>query len=152
MFKLIATLSISILLTFNAQASPENSAIHFIETLGIGNNLKVISASAARDTKTYNMIVSKIGPVRAESILKTELTKSTDKYQDQWNKNLAHVYLKYFSVDELNSLSKDKQKSPYAKKMVKKLREISSSMQSKSNGLLKTIVTEAITNTYSKSL
>ena len=98
------------------------------------------------------MIVSKIGPVRAESILKTELTKSTDKYQDQWNKNLAHVYLKYFSVDELNSLSKDKQKSPYAKKMVKKLREISSSMQSKSNGLLKTIVTEAITNTYSKSL
>ena len=51
MFKLIATLSISILLTFNAQASPENSAIHFIETLGIGNNLKVISASAARDTK-----------------------------------------------------------------------------------------------------
>ena len=53
------------------------------------------------------------------------------KYQDQWNKNLASAYAEHFTPEEMESLTRGKQKSPYLSKFKEKETQVDTAMQTK---------------------
>lgn len=152
MFKNIKIIFIAMLVCSAVNASQEDDAIKFVESTEPEINLKYLSVQAARNTSTFRMIVNKVGKEKAKNLLNSELDKSIIKYQNQWNRHLAHVYLEYFTPDELSSLTMDKGKSPYSGKLVKNQKEVGASMKKQSSKLLTTVVTEAVTNSYSNTI
>ena len=152
MFKLAIILTFVLLSPFNVYASPESDAVKFIEAIGAGKNLKILSSRVARNTTTYRVMIAKAGAKKVNRLLKKELKESIKNHPSQWNKNLAKAYLEHFTVKELNSLTNEKQKSPYRKKLVKNQRKVGISMQRISKKLLNTVVTKALTSTYKSVL
>ena len=152
MFKLVITLTLVLLLPISVHASPENDAVKFVESIGAGKNLKVLSSRVARNTTTYRIMIAKADKEKVNRILKKELNKSIKNNQLQWNKYLAKAYLEHFTSEELNSLTNEKKKSPYRKKLIKNQRNVGLSMQKISKKLLNAVVTNALTNTYKSVL
>ena len=147
--RILTILSISIGL---ADASPTEEALRFVEAMKLGNNIKVLSFRAAQRTNTFAIMQNNIGYEKAKAALTNELNKSISKHQAQWNQNLALAYLEYFTPEELNSISQEKQSSPHAKKFITSQSKVGASMQKTSKGLLEKIITEAVKNAYTNTL
>jgi hypothetical protein len=110
----------------------------------MGNGLESLALEAARRTVTYGALVQKHGSLGAEVLVKAELAKSVQSYQPRWNANLAAIYSRHFSSEELRSLAEQGPRSPYAGKFASTHEVVGVEMRAASTALLEQVVTEAL--------
>jgi hypothetical protein len=128
--------------------SQDDKMLLIIKQVKLGNNLSGIAYQGILNTQTYRMVVNKIGEDKANEIVKKELAADLPKYQDQWDKNLASTYLHYFTPDEMESIFKDKELSPYASKYLAERQNVGKAMMEKSKALVINLNTEVLTNIF----
>ncbi len=123
-----------------AADDPKQVALAFVQASGAGNNLKQLSFAAAQFTTTYRMVVQKKGEAEARHLLAEEVLAIAPQYQDQWNRNLADAYLLHCTPEQLASVTKDKQGSPFFQSVVLQRSAAGEDMQKSSSKLLKDMV------------
>lgn len=128
--------------------SQEDRMLAIIKHVHLGDNLGDIAAHAIQVTQTYRMIVMNQGADKAEEIIRKELAADIPKYQDQWDRNLAATYLEYYTPEEVESIFKDKEASPYAKKYLANRENVGVSMQKKSKDLMTSLCSEVMNNSF----
>ena len=129
-------------------SGPQVSAVAYIERLKIGGNLSSISHRAIQITQTYKIIVSIKGKSEADKIVKNALNKSINNHQKKWDSNLAEAYLEFLTISEINSLYYNGSKSPYSKKQRSMQAKIGTSMKSKSEKIVTTVIGEALAKAF----
>lgn len=129
-------------------ASPEDDAIYFVEKMGVGKNFPQMVLAVASKMQTAKMITNELGISDGRALIKENVAKATEKYQNDWNRNLALSYLEFFSGEELREVADKKIKSKAFKEIEKRQREIGLSMQKKSMKLLQETAAEAMTNAF----
>ncbi|MES2355433.1 MAG: hypothetical protein V4568_13745 [Pseudomonadota bacterium] len=145
-----AFLHLSLVSTIAAAASAEEIALNLIQKYHVGQNLTAISYQAASQTETYRIIVNKVGEQKAQSIVKSEIDKLIPEYQNQWNKHLASSHAQVISPEKLQSLVDEDSLSKYSGELKARQGEIGPLMQSKSTGLLKELLTKAMTAAFNQ--
>jgi hypothetical protein len=130
----------------SAAQSREDKMLDIIKRAHVGDNLGNFAAHAIQVTQTYRTIVMKEGAEKAEEIVRKELAASLPKYQDQWDRNLAATYLEYYTPEEVESIFKDKEASPYAKKYLDNRENVGVGMQKKSQDLMTKLCSEVLNN------
>ena len=139
--------------TAHAFATPasQDVALEFVKAQRLGDNLSALALTTASRTQTYSMLVSKLGADQARVVTIRELDALLPNYQSVWNLNLASVYAKHFSVEELRSLAAEGRRSQFANKVVERQSQIGNDVRSLSQPLLIKYVTEAMKIAFEKS-
>ena len=133
-----------------ALAQSDESALKMVKALRLGENLGGMSYKLAKLTTTYQGIALKLGPQKADELLRTELAIAVPKHQNQWDKNLAQAWAPLMTRDEFESLAAEKQKSPYAAKFMSLKNQAGATMKVKSEPLLTTVMAEALNWAFEK--
>ena len=134
-----------------ALAQDEASALRMVKSLGLGTNLGAMSYNFSKVTQTHLGIASKIGPQKADEMLRAGLAVAVPKYQDQWDKNLAQAWAPLMTNDEFASVASQKQQSPHFAKFMSLQNQAGATMKAKSQTLLTTVMTEALNGELAKS-
>ena len=128
----------------SAAVPSDDPALALVQRFNMGAGLESLANQVAHATTTFAVIVQKHGPSEAEKLVKTEISKATPSYQSRWNQNLALIYAKHFSPEELRSLATLGTGSPYADKFKSTHATVGAEMRSASSQLLQQLVTEAL--------
>jgi hypothetical protein len=112
----------------------------------MGAGLESLATQVARTTTTFGAVSKQHGPAGAEQRVQREISKALPSYQDQWDRNLAAIYSRHFSAEELRSLATRGTSSPYAGKFTATQAAVAVEMRATSSPLLQKLVTEALTN------
>lgn len=91
-------------------------ALVLVQRFNLGGNLESLANQEARTKLMFNVIVQTHGYPGAIQVVKVEISKMLPACQGLWNNNLALVYSKRFSAEELRSLVALGTSSPYAEK------------------------------------
>lgn len=126
------------------------AALNLIEKMRLGDNLKILSYQTILKTQTYLIIARTVGEEKANFLIKEEIEKASQKYQQQWNKNLAAAYAEFFTSGELVFLANEHKSSLYVKKLFKSQDQVGASMQSKSLDLLHSLNVDVLSNAFEK--
>ena len=154
-FVLIASASISTLAwPGGAHATPlpqtkapsADPAMALVQRLDTAHNLERLANRVAGSTVTFAGLARSHGTDNARQIVAEEITKARPGYQAQWDHNLAEIYARYFSTEELRSLLAQGPRSPYTSKLVSTHEAIALDMRKASSGILQQLVTESLTN------
>lgn len=135
-----------------AFAQDETSALRMVRSLGLGNNLGAMSYNLSKITQTHLGVASKIGPEKADQMLRAELAVTVPKYQDQWDKNLAQAWAPLMTNDEFASVASQKQQSSHFAKFMSLQNQAGATMKAKSQALLTTVMTEVLNGELAKSV
>ena len=119
-------------------------ALALVQRFNMGAGLESLANQVAHATTTFGVIVQKQGASEAEKLVGTEIAKAIPTYQSRWNQNLAVIYGKHFSPEELRSLATLGTSSPYADKFKSTHAAVGAEMRSASSQLLQQLVTEAL--------
>ncbi|MYN43532.1 hypothetical protein GTP23_00440 [Pseudoduganella sp. FT93W] len=130
--------------------STESAATELIQRQHVGRNLKTLATAVAQRTQTFAMMASKLGMPATQSLVAKELDAYAGKFQDQWNANLATIYARHFSAEELVSLTAQGSNSPYAPKLAAKQNVIGAEMQQLSTPILTAYVSAAMNSAFAK--
>lgn len=131
-------------------ADPNRAAMTLVKKTGLNNNLPSLSYQYAQRTTTYQIMVKSVGAEQARLLMQDEINQARPKYQEQWDKNLAASYVETFTPSELESLAANPETSPYVSKLMANQNSVGQRMRAKSTVLLKALLTEALTNAFSK--
>lgn len=131
-------------------SGPAVQTIDFIVKDKLGSNLSSMAKKVAERTQTYQMIKFELGASETDKLIAIELGLTIEKYQDEWNQNLANAYSEFLTIEEINSLYYNGKHSPYFDKQLKLNRKIGASMQNKSKELLTKVVSEAVSKAFKK--
>jgi hypothetical protein len=123
-------------------------AIQYAETLHPNVQLRSFIGGAAAKTVTINGLIAKYGQAKVVPILKTEIESIASQHDVEWKNNLALSYSGEFSDEELQSLLKDQNTSPYAQKLKDRTNVVGENMQHRSQALLTSWISEVISNTF----
>lgn len=126
------------------------AAWSFVLRRELGANLKGLALAAALRTQTYAGLVSRIGEAEARSRVSNELASALVKYQYRWNQNLAYVYAKHFTADELVSLTAQGNESPYANKLKEQRSVVGADLRAASEPIVTELVTEVMNKAWAK--
>lgn len=148
---LLATALASLLTLGTALAQNDESALKMVKALGLGSNLAGMSYNFAKLMQTQQGIAMKIGPQKADELLRAELAVSVLQHQDEWDRNLAQAWAPLMSAEEFESLASKRQQSPYVSKFMSLQNQAGSSMKIKSQALLEKVMSEAVTRAFEKS-
>jgi hypothetical protein len=129
----------------------QSPAMELVQRQNLGSNLKTIALATAQQTETYAMLASKVGAARAKTLVTKELDSHAREFGGKWNQNLADIYTRHFSADELASLAKDGKKSQYAGKMVEQQGAIGGEMRRASTPILIAYVTASMKSALSRA-
>lgn len=135
-----------------AVAQSDESALKMVKELRLGQNLGAMSYRMAKITTTYQGVAAKVGVEKADELLRAELAISVPKHQDQWDKNLAKAWAPLMARAEFESITAEKQKSPYAAKFTSLQNQAGTAMRADSEKLLSTVIAEALNNVFDKSV
>jgi hypothetical protein len=135
-----------------AFAQDETSALRMVKSLGLGNNLGTMSYNFSKITQTHLGVASKVGPEKADQMLRAELAVTVPKYQDQWDKNLAQSWAPLMTNEEFASVASQKQQSPHFPKFMSLQNQAGATMKAKSQTLLTTVMAEALNGELAKSV
>lgn len=83
--------------------------------------------------------------------MQREIDALLPRYQPAWNKNLAAVYARHFSVEELQSLATDGRRSKFAGKVAERQSAIGNDLRETSEPVLTALVKEALVSAVAKS-
>jgi hypothetical protein len=143
--------ALSILVTGIAFAQTEESALKMVRELRLGQNLGGMSYKLSKVTATYQGIAAKVGPQKADEMLRAELAIAVPRHQDQWDRNLAKAWVPLMTSSEFDSIAVEKQKSPHAAKFSSLQNQAGAAMKADSEKLLVTVMTEALNKAFEKS-
>jgi hypothetical protein len=143
---------LSIFLTGVVFAQTEDSALKMVRELRLGQNLGGMSYKLSKVTTTYQGIAAKVGPQKADEMLRAELAIAVPRHQDQWDRNLAKAWVPLMTASEFDSIAADKQRSPYAAKFSSLQNQAGAAMKADSEKLLTTVMTEALSKAFEKSI
>ncbi|MYM37430.1 hypothetical protein GTP38_24180 [Duganella sp. FT94W] len=134
-----------------AMAGPtESAATEFVNSRQLGRNMKTLAFVAAMRTHTFAMMLSKLSVTQAQSLLSQELDAYAHQFQGQWNANLAQVYARHFTVEELRSLASEGRNSRFIGKLASQQGSIGAEMQSLSAPILISYVSAALNSAIDK--
>jgi len=131
-------------------SSREQTAAEFVQRQQLGNNLKMLGIATAQKTQTFAMMASRLGQTEAQHMVSKELDAYADQYQGLWNANLAKIYARHFTAEELASLVTQGRTSPFIGKLMEKQRIIGYEMQQLSTPLLTDYVSAAMNSAFAK--
>jgi len=100
--------SFLIFVTSVAFGQSEEHALKMVQALRLGENLSGMIYQFAKITTTYRGIEAKLGPQKADELLRAEIAVSVPKHQGEWNRNLALAWAPLMTSDELDSLASEK--------------------------------------------
>lgn len=129
----------------SATASSDDPALALVQRFDMGAGLESLANQVARKTTTFGVIAKKHGASEAINLVKAEISKALPTYQGRWNQNLALIYSKHFSAEELQSLGTLGKSSPYAGEFQSTHAAVGAEMRASSSQILKELVTEALT-------
>jgi hypothetical protein len=129
-------------------SGPTIQSIDYVLKENLGNSLTTFAYKVSKSTQTYAMIKSQLGAEQTDKLVSQELDLAIEKYQSEWNANLAESYSDFLTSDELNSLYYNGRNSPYYKKRVKFHKDVGLSMREKSSGLLTKVVSESMLKSF----
>ncbi len=135
---------------YKQKTGPEITSLAYIKQSNMGSNLTSLAYKVTKTTITYKILVKELGQSKTDKLIATELNKSIDKHQTQWNENLAQAYQQHLNKSELNSLYYNGKRSPYYKKQMSLQVKIANSMKVLSDSLLNTVVREALSKAFEK--
>lgn len=121
-----------------------DAALALVKRFHMGAVLEQSANSVARATVTYGLLVKRYGATEGSRRVMQHIAKALPKYQIQWNQNLASVYCKHFSRDELRSLTMLGKASPYASKFRSLHDQVLTEMQDRARQILGDLVGEAL--------
>jgi hypothetical protein len=152
-FSLLRTLLVafSMLVTGVAFAQTEESALKMVRELRLGQNLGDMSYRLSKVTTTYQGLAGKVGPQKADEMLRAELSISVPRHQDQWDRSLAKAWAPLMTSNEFDSVAAEKQKSPYAAKFSSLQNQAGAAMKADSEKLLVIVMTEALNRAFERS-
>jgi hypothetical protein len=135
-----------------AKSGPaETAATEFVQQRQLGRNLKTLAGAVAANTQTYAMLVSKIGAGGAQALVGQELDAYIGQYQGKWDSNLAQIYARHFTPEELRSLASEGRNSRFLNKLVSKQEAIGAEMESQSKPILSSYVSAALNSAFQKA-
>lgn len=135
-----------------AFAQSEDSALKMVKALKLGDNLGRMSYQMSKVTTTYQGIAAKVGPQKADEMLRAELATSVPKYQAQWDKNLAQAWAPLMSREEFESVTSQRQQSPFSAKFMSLQNQAGAAMKAKSEPVLTSVMTEVLTRIFEKTV
>ncbi|ASR43093.1 hypothetical protein BEN78_06560 [Xanthomonas citri pv. mangiferaeindicae] len=112
----------------------------------MGAGLESLANRAAGATTTFATLAQQHGVAKAKQWVAGEISKLVPAYQARWDRNLATIYAKHFTADELRSLATQGTRSPHAAKFRSTQATVAAEMQEASSPLLQQLVTEALRN------
>lgn len=148
-FGIASVLMFSTLIAFGQS---EESALKMVKALRLGENLAGMTYTFAKTTTTYKGVEAKLGPQKADELLRAEIAVAVPKHQEQWNKNLALAWAPLMTSAEFDSVVSDKQSSPFASKFMSLKERAGATMKVNSEPLLKTVLTEVLRGVFEKSM
>lgn len=151
MRKLFFKILIAFFYCANVLAQDINPYFSMIRSLGLGNNLILMSYSTLARTQTYQIVKNTMGDKKANDALMEEIKKIVPKYQDQWDKNLAQSYMAFITPEEAISITKFKEKSPHFKNLLASREKAGSQMERKSKPLFVEMNTQILKNLFTRS-
>ncbi|MEO5933987.1 MAG: hypothetical protein ABIQ08_10600 [Duganella sp.] len=134
-----------------ALGGPQGAASEFVHRQGLGRNLRTLAQAAVNKTNTFAMLASKLGTSEAQLLVSKELDAYALQFESQWNANLAEIYARHLSAEELASLASEGRKSRYIDKLNAKRDVIGTEMQRLSQPILIAYVSAALGSASSKS-
>lgn len=138
------------LLAGAAFAQTDESALKMVKALRLGENLAGMSYRMSKLTVSYQGIATRHGPLKADEMLRAELAISVAKHQEQWNGNLAQAWAPLMTRGEFESIAAEKQKSPFFAKFVSLQNQAGAAMKARSEPLLTTVISEALTRAFAR--
>lgn len=128
----------------------ESAAVELIRLQHVGRNLKMLAALVAPRTQTFAMMAAKLGRSETELLISKELDAFADQFQGQWDSNLAKIYARHFTLEELVSLTSGGRNSPYFNKIAAKEEAMSVEMRQLSKPILVEYVSAAMYSAFVK--
>ena len=117
----------------------EERALKLVQTLRLGENLAGMTYQFAKITTTYRGTEATLGQQKADELLRSEISVAVPKHQREWNRNLAKAWAPLMTSEEFDSVTSEKQKSPFASKFVSLQDRAGATMKVNSEPLLKTV-------------
>ncbi|MYM37742.1 hypothetical protein [Duganella qianjiadongensis] len=131
-------------------SSSEQAAVELVQRQHLGNNLKMLGLATAQKTQTFAMMGSRLGQAEAQVLVSKELDAYLGQYQGPWNANLAKIYARHFTAEELTSLVNQGNASPFIAKLMEKQSIIGREMQQLSTPILTDYVSAAMNSAFAK--
>lgn len=147
----LATLSLLWVAGF-AYGQSEDGALRMVKTLRLGENLAGMTYQFAKLTTTYRGVEVTIGTQKADELLRSEIVAALPKYQEQWNKNLAQAWAPLMTNAEIESVTTEKQQSPFSGKFVSLQDKAGAAMKIKSEPLLKDVLADVLGHVFEKAM
>jgi hypothetical protein len=132
-------------------ATAESAAMEFVQRRQLGANLRAIAVEVALRTQTFAIISARRGVAEARALLSQQLDYHAPQFQPQWNANLAHIYARHFSAEELRSLTLQGRNSPHIKKLADKQALIGAEMQRQSTQIMTAYTTAALNSAFNQA-
>lgn len=130
----------------SAESASAAPALALVRRFNMGGGLESLANQVAHATTEFGVIAQKHGRARADQLIKAAISRALPAYQSRWNQNLALVYSRHFSAEQLRSLAILGTSSPYATKFKSTQDAVSAEMRDLSSQLLQQLVTEALAN------
>ncbi|MBV7535290.1 hypothetical protein KW842_05870 [Duganella sp. sic0402] len=153
---MILRLVLSFFLSFGfvpvAKSGPaETAAAEFVQQRQLGRNLKTLAGTVAVNTQTYAILVSKLGAGSAQALVSKELDAYIGQYLGKWDGNLAQIYARHFTAEELRSLASEGRNSRFMNKLASKQEVIGAEMEGQSKPILSSYVSAALNSAFQKA-
>jgi hypothetical protein len=129
-----------------AAAPSGDPGLALVRRLNMGAGLESLANDVAHATTTFGIIAQKHGLSAADKLVKAEIYKALPAYRKRWDQNLARIYSRHFSAEELRSLAMLGTSSPYAGKFRSSHGAVGAEMRDVSGQLLQQLVTAALTH------
>ena len=124
----------------------EDPAASLVGRFKMGAGLESLANQVAGTTTTFATLAQKHGVAGAQQLVKDEISKVSPSYQGRWDQNLASIYSKHFSAEELRSLAAQGTSSPHVEKFRSTHAVVAAEMRVVSGPLLQQLVTEALSS------
>lgn len=121
-------------------------AVALVQRFKLGAGFESLANQAAGATTTFATLAQKHGVAGARQRVRSEISKAIPSYQRRWDQNLASIYSRHFTAEELGSLAAQGTRSPYAEKFRSTQAAIAGEMRDASSPLLQELVTGALSN------
>ena len=124
--------------------APVQVALRMVRALGLGSHLVSQGQVVAEQTQTYRMIEEEIGVEAADRLVAAELAECARSRQAAWELILARSYLDHFSPEELESITREGKRSPFAPKLASERANVERSVKSRGKEFFKSYVGESL--------
>jgi len=130
----------------------EEIAVQMVQEFELGSGLVPAGLLIAERTQTFAAIAARRGQATARRLVERELAAAAPSHRAEWERILARCYLEHFTPEELESITREGRRSPFAAKLAAEAKKIQSSVNARGAEFFSAYVTEALTRAFEESL